>query len=334
MEINGMKKRKKSVLLLLIIYSLVLMEILGIWVEYTGQVSPTGGYQPGVTYACLYLRDLSAGAVEPPFTFRPGTTNPVDDTEQITAGWESEEQEETEKAETETEDTVPGTEETTETIPLDPLEQVSVFQPVSEDYFNDALFIGDSRIAGLSQYGNLEQADFAAEVGLTIFHLFDKKFLEVDNSRKKETIEDLLEQKQYKKIYLMVGINELGTGDEERFQKAYREALEKIETLQPNAIIFVQGLMHVTEKKSKQEKFINNEHINIRNMGLAQLADGKRVFYLDINPLYDDENGCLNPVFTGDGVHLKAQYYGAWREYLMTYGIIKEDNTNEKPEES
>ena len=131
----------------------------------------------------------------------------------------------------------------------------------------------------------------------------------------------------------MVGINELGTGDEERFQKAYREAIEKIETLQPNAIIFVQGLMHVTDKKSKQEKFINNEHINIRNMGLAQLADGKRVFYLDINPLYDDENGCLNPTFTGDGVHLKAQYYGAWREYLMTYGIIKEDNTNEKPEE-
>lgn len=83
MEINGMKKRKKSVLLLLIIYSLVLMEILGIWVEYTGQVSPTGDYQPGVTYACLYLRDLSAGVVEPPFTFRPGTTNPVDDTEQI-----------------------------------------------------------------------------------------------------------------------------------------------------------------------------------------------------------------------------------------------------------
>lgn len=328
-----MKNRKKSALVLLILYSLILMEILGFWVEYTGQVSPLESYQPGVTYACLYLRDLSTGAVKPPF---PLGQQPGGDLAVLPAEEESEEHPETGETELEGE-TGEALEEPQETVtqePVDPMEQISVFEPVTEDYFKDALFIGDSRIVGLSQYGNLDQADFAAEVGLTVFRLFDKKFLETDNSRKKETIEDLLKEKQYKKIYLMVGINELGTGDEERFQKAYREAVEKIETLQPDAVIFLQGLMHVTEKKSKAEKYINNEHINIRNNGIAQLADGKRVFYLDINPLYDDETGNLNPQFTGDGVHLKAQYYGAWRTYLMQYGIVKEDGNNETPEES
>ena len=327
-----MKNRKKSALVLLVVYSLILMELLGFWVEYTGQVAPMESYQPGVTYACLYLRDLSTGVVKPPF---PLGQQPEDDLAVQPAEQESEEHEESgEEPSSESEEIPADPQETVAQEPVDPMEQISVFEPVTEDYFKDALFIGDSRIVGLSQYGNLDQADFAAEVGLTVFRLFDKKFLETDNSRKKETIEDLLEEKQYKKIYLMVGINELGTGDEERFQKAYREAIEKIETLQPHAVIFVQGLMHVTAKKSKAEKYINNEHINIRNNGIAQLADGKRVFYLDINPLYDDETGNLNPQFTGDGVHLKAQYYGAWRTYLMQYGIVKEDENNENPEES
>ncbi len=328
-----MKNRKTSALLLLVVYSLILMEILGFWVEYTGQVASLESYQPGVTYACLYLRDLSTGVVKPPF---PLGHRWDDDQAMLPSQEETEEDQETGEMETTSEsETIPAeSQEMVTQEPSDPMEQVSVFEPVTEDYFKDALFIGDSRTVGLSQYGDLDQADFAAEVGLTVFRLFDKKFLEIDNSRKKETIEELLEEKQYKKIYLMVGINELGTGDEERFQKAYREAIEKIKTLQPNAVIFVQGLMHVTAKKSKAEKYINNEHINIRNNGIAQLADGKRVFYLDINPLYDDETGNLNPLFTGDGVHLKAQYYAPWRAYLMQYGIVKEDVKQETPEES
>lgn len=328
-----MKNRKKSALLLLVVYSLILMELLGFWVEHTGQVALMESYQPGVTYACLYLRDLSTGVVKPPF---PLGHRWDDDQAMLPSQEETEEDQKTGEMETTSEsEKIPAqSQETVTQEPIDPMEQVSVFEPVTEDYFKDALFIGDSRIVGLSQYGDLEQADFAAEVGLTVFRLFDKKFLEIDNNRKKETIEDLLEEKQYKKIYLMVGINELGTGDEERFQKAYRETVEKMKTLQPNAVIFVQGLMHVTAKKSKAEKYINNEHINIRNNGIAQLADGKRVFYLDINPLYDDETGNLNPLFTGDGVHLKAQYYALWRAYLMQYGIVKEDVKQETPEES
>lgn len=318
-----MKNRKKSALLLLVVYSLVLMEIFGVWVKCTGQVIPPADYQPGITYACLYLRDLSIGAVEPPFSInRPDS----EEMELADCGeqdlWEGVPEVESLPANENSE-----SEESAEQELSDPMEQVSTFEPVSEDYFEDALFIGDSRIVGLSQYGNLDQADFAAEVGLTVFRLFDKKFLETENSRQKETIRDLLTQKQYKKIYLMIGINELGTGDEERFQGAYRSALQEIENLQPNAIIFVQGLMHVTEKKSKEEKFINNEHIDVRNAGLEKLADNKRVFYLDINPLYDDENRSLNVSYTGDGVHLKAQYYALWRDYLMQNGIVKHEES-------
>lgn len=176
-----MKNRKTSALLLLVVYSLILMEILGFWVEYTGQVASLESYQPGVTYACLYLRDLSTGVVKPPF---PLGHRWDDDQAMLPSQEETEEDQETGEMETTSEsETIPAeSQEMVTQEPSDPMEQVSVFEPVTEDYFKDALFIGDSRTVGLSQYGDLDQADFAAEVGLTVFRLFDKKFLESPHS--------------------------------------------------------------------------------------------------------------------------------------------------------
>ena len=40
----------------------------------------------------------------------------------------------------------------------------------------------------------------------------------------------------------MVGINELGTGNEEQFIAAYQEAVNRIRQLQPNAVFYVMGI--------------------------------------------------------------------------------------------
>ena len=61
---------------------------------------------------------------------------------------------------------------------------------------------------------------------------------------------------------------------------------------QPKAVIFIQSIFHTTQKKSDSSYF-KNEVINERNAAIAQLADGKTIFYLDLNPLFDDENGAL-----------------------------------------
>ncbi|MCR5556830.1 MAG: acylhydrolase [Butyrivibrio sp.] len=203
-------------------------------------------------------------------------------------------------------------------------EEVYEYTPVDEDYFCDALFIGDSRTVGLSEYCAPldERATFYAKVSLTIYGAMDKPFVKTDAGE--ISVAKALEKKQFGKIYIMLGLNEMGTGTIETFTEEYANVIERIRELQPDAMIFIQGIMHVTEKKSKQDKYFNNKNINERNEALSQLADNKTIFYMDMNEAVDDENGNLLSELSFDDIHLKASSYERWYEFLLNHGIVKE----------
>ncbi len=198
------------------------------------------------------------------------------------------------------------------------------FTEVDEDYFCDALFIGDSRTVGLSEYCEPldERATFYAKVSLTIYDVMKKSF--VPDGNDKITVDEALSNNQFAKIYIMLGLNEIGTGTPETFAEQYGLVLDRIRELQPDAIIYIQGIMHVTEKKSSRDKYFNNDNINARNEAIAQFADNKTVFYMDMNEAVDDENGNLLAELTFDDVHLKASSYQRWYDFLLGHGIVKD----------
>ena len=82
-------------------------------------------------------------------------------------------------------------------------------------YFKDALFIGDSRTVGLSMYvPELNaQATFYAKTSLTAAHALEQRFVETDLGVL--TIPQALQQTQFQKIYIALGVNELGSGSTE-----------------------------------------------------------------------------------------------------------------------
>ena len=197
-----------------------------------------------------------------------------------------------------------------------------VYMTVEDDYFADAVFIGDSRTVGLYEYGGLEEVTtFYASKGLTVYKLFDAEIVEIPGQRQKSTIEDALLNNEFRKIYLMVGINEMGTGTVETFTAKYKEVVDHLLELEPNSILYIQGILKVTTERSDKGDYINNEGITARNNALAELADNRRIFYLDANPLICDETGGLVPSYTFDGVHLKAQYIEIWKNYLKEHAI-------------
>lgn len=198
------------------------------------------------------------------------------------------------------------------------------FETVTEDYFNDAVFIGDSRTVGLFEYGGIEErADFLSKTSLTIYEVFTSTFLKEEETGEKITIEDALKKKQYGKVYLMLGINELGTGTTETFIKEYETVVGKLQELQPDAVIFVEGVMRVAGTKNEEDPIFNNTNINDRNEAIKQLADQKSIFYLDVNEVVCDEEGNLNSEYTTDDIHLKAQYYAIWKQFLLEHGIVR-----------
>lgn len=194
------------------------------------------------------------------------------------------------------------------------------FTWVERDYFNDAVFIGDSRTAGLRDYGGLKETTFYATDGMGIYELWTKEFCEVEGEL--FTLEEALSTQTFKKVYFQLGINEMGRGTLEGFIEAYAQSVAKIRQLQPDAVIFIQGIMRVTKEKSESDPIFNNQGINLRNERIAQLADNQTVFYIDMNEAVCDEEGNLNASLTFDDLHLFGSEYGIWVEFLQQHGII------------
>ena len=191
----------------------------------------------------------------------------------------------------------------------------------------DALFIGDSRTVGLCEYAGMrDRATFYAATSLTIYNVFEspKKVAQLDDGTK-VTIEEALSQKQFKKIYIMLGINELGRGTTQSFFTVYADTVNRIRQLQPEAIIFVQGIMRVSGEKSRTDKVFNNAAINERNEALAAMANNQDIFYLEVNDAVCDANGDLVTEYTFDQIHLKAKYYQLWKNYLLGHGIVRDE---------
>ena len=201
----------------------------------------------------------------------------------------------------------------TATTPVQP----DIFVESDLAYFDDALFIGDSRTVGLKEYGDFKSSDFFCTEGLAT-----DKINQTEVNGKK--FDEVIDAKQYGKVYIMLGINEVGN-DHEYVLTSYRAIVEKLKVHQPDAVIYVQANLHVSS--AAETKVITNAAIDDLNNGIASLADNKRVFYLDINELFDDEYGFFNQSFTHDGVHPEGMYYTQWCQWLCTKTVPKDIQT-------
>ena len=191
-------------------------------------------------------------------------------------------------------------------------------QTVGKEYFDDALFIGDSRTVGISEYGDLNNATFFANTGMSVYNVFEKNVSVPKVGKLK--LEQLLTYKKFGKIYIMLGINELGYNQEKTLKK-YKDLLKFIQEKQSNAIIYIEANLHVAAERSNKDKTINNININKINNEISKLADNEKIFFIDVNEKFDDENGNLSSNYTQDNVHIYAKYYKEWSDWLSQNAV-------------
>ena len=192
------------------------------------------------------------------------------------------------------------------------------FTTVDKDYFDDALFIGDSRTMGLSEYSDLNNATFFANTGMTVFKLFDNKVSVRDVGT--ITLPYLLNSHKYGNIYLMLGVNELGYPFDSLVNQ-YEQAVNTIRSMEPDAVLYLCANLHVTKQKSDNQPYINNSNIDKLNAKIAAMADGQNTFYIDVNVLFDDASGNLDTQYSHDNAHVLGVYYKKWGEWLCTQVI-------------
>lgn len=200
-------------------------------------------------------------------------------------------------------------------------------EPAADDYFDDAVFLGDSRTDGLRLYSGIRGADFLAYKALMVFqvtgtHGVAQKPIAV--GEEKMTVLEALKQKQYGKIYVMFGINELGWNKSEDFGAAFRILIDEVRKLQPTAILYIESLIPVNPEKCRASgisAYITNEKVAEYNEVLRQLAAEKGAVYLDLASALADEDGVLAAESTVDGVHFVKSHYVKWFDYLKLHTV-------------
>ena len=215
-------------------------------------------------------------------------------------------------------DTQPATEPSTEPLTEPPTEPSTEPAPVAvygqdESWFDDALFIGDSRMQGISQYARLGKADYFVEVGLNVFSLFstsvsDMNFDSLDLST-------LLQRRAYGKIYIMLGLNESGYGYDSLMNQ-YAQVLDRIRKAQPEARIYLLKVYGVSRSKAASQSSFSPENLTKINNGIEAMEDHKQIFCLDPRPLFEDSEGYILAEVSGDGVHPYGKYAGIFSEWL------------------
>lgn len=193
---------------------------------------------------------------------------------------------------------------------------VTATKEAQEEYYKDAVFIGDSRTQGLQINAGLTSPDFFAGRGLNVKNARTEKVVK-NAAGKAVTVVDALKDKQYKKVYICFGINELGWPYTNIFADEYQKTIDAIKKIQPNAEVVVQGILPVTEKKSKSDKIFNMKNVKKFNKVIKKMAEDNGETYVDNSPAVANDKGYLPSDVTPDGIHMNREYCKRILAYIV-----------------
>ena len=114
-----------------------------------------------------------------------------------------------------------------------------------------------------------------------------------------------------KVIVLLAGTNNLGAGETpDNVVKGVRAILRVCQQKAPKAKIVLLGVLARDDNPALTSK------VDQTNRGLARLANGEGIRFLDINPMLTGPDGKLKEGMAVDGLHLAVKGYQTWADGL------------------
>ena len=176
-------------------------------------------------------------------------------------------------------------------------------------------FIGDSRTQGFLMYTGLKDVVDYTYIGLMVDTAVTKKFVKTSTGKEVTLLEDM-KNRNIQKVYIMLGINELGWSYSQVFVNDYAELIRKIKEIKPNCEIYLQSIIPVTKEKSDSDDIYNNTKIAEYNRLIKDLAARENVKYLDVKSAVVDSGGNLPSSASTDGIHINKTYCLKWLDYI------------------
>nr|WP_325213001.1 GDSL-type esterase/lipase family protein [uncultured Oscillibacter sp.] len=196
-------------------------------------------------------------------------------------------------------------------------------EAVEDTYFDGAVFLGDSRTEGLSLYSGLKTGHFYTAVGATVESVFSKKNFETEGGEKVPLLDAAAEQ-DCDKVYIMLGINELGWTKTKTFHDQYAKLVDRVREDHPDAKIVLQSIPPVSAKQEAKKTYVNNARIAEYNAVIKTLAEEKECYFLDVAACLTGGDGLLPKDLNFDGIHLNPAGCRVWLDYLRTHSLEDE----------
>lgn len=131
---------------------------------------------------------------------------------------------------------------------------------------------------------------------------------------------DLIEMQQADKMFLMIGINDIGKGQTEDYiVNNIIKIIDKTKQKSPKTKIYVESIYPVNSSLRPYDKRRNNEIIKRINSKIEEYCKSNNITYINIFNTLIDSEGNLDATYTEDGIHLNEYAYSLVTRKLKPY---------------
>lgn len=188
---------------------------------------------------------------------------------------------------------------------------VPACEKADASYYDDAVFIGNTVLAGLSDYGYSGSAEMFLSDSIDLGN-FDTVTISADGVE--SGIADAVLRAKAGKVYIMVGIDDIGS---EFSFDGLKTVIDSIEE-QTGAEVYLMSLLPITAEN--ESRLALNSDIDAYNSALLDLADQINVHYIDVNTAFKGNDGKLSSADAElNGIRLKKSGYERLSDQILTH---------------
>jgi len=123
------------------------------------------------------------------------------------------------------------------------------------------------------------------------------------------------------KIFLMIGINDLAMGlNEKEILANIKRIIREIRQKSPDTRLYLQSVLPVNpDFRVFPDHVDKSAEIKNINSVLRRMAGDYDAVFVDLYPLFIEEGEKLDPEFTNDGLHLTGAGYAVWKEAVAPF---------------
>ena len=212
----------------------------------------------------------------------------------------------------------------------DPEQLLSIVEQADWTWFDDAVMIGDSVSLKLKNFVTAQRqinpeffgtAQFLTSGSLgsgnALWEVSDKS-VHPSFQGEKMLLEESIPKTGAKKVYMMLGVNDVAVYGIEGAIENYGTLLDQIQQAAPDVEFYIQSATPICE--GDEVGALNNENLVLYNQALEEMCQERGIHFIDVAAVLKGEDGYLPREYCSDpdgmGIHLTDVACKLWLGYL------------------